>query len=76
MTVYQYAAIEQKRGKSKTYGLEVTEKKKSEKHVVLIVPNVTDVKSTAKRLARLFTKEQLHPIHVKDVLEDMNEDKL
>ena len=71
MTRYQYDTVKQKDSRSKSYGLRVTEKEKGEKHVILIVPNVTDARRTAKQLARLFTKEQLDPIHVEDVLEDL-----
>lgn len=71
MKQYRYAAVKNKTSKNGAYGLLITEKKNGEKHMILLLPNVTQEKKLARSLAKLFTKEQLDPIHVNDVLEDM-----
>ena len=71
MKQYRYAAVKNKTSKNEAYGLLITEKKNGEKHMILLLPNVTQEKKLARSLAKLFTEEQLDPIHVNGVLEDM-----
>ena len=58
-------------GKYRTYGLQVKIKKTDGWKRIKVIHDITTKRKKAKKMARLFTANQLSLVHFYDVLEDM-----
>lgn len=58
-------------GQYRTFGLRVLRREAGVEQEVMILPDISSDFSFTLRLASLFTRKQLDPIHLLDVLEDL-----
>lgn len=57
-------------GRYRTFGLRVLRREKEEEWELMVLPDVSTDFEFTLRLASLFTKSQLSPLHLLNVLED------
>lgn len=74
--MFQYFPFEQEVdvpyvGRCQTVGLRVLYCRNNVEEEVMAVPDISTDFAFVLRLARLFTQQQLEPIHLLDVIEDM-----
>lgn len=74
--VWHYQAVEEpwhapELGQYLTYGLQARRKTKTGWEQIGLIHDVTTRRCFAKRLAELFNRHQLSPLHFRDVIEDM-----
>lgn len=58
-------------GRYRTFGLRVLRSEAEEDRELMILPDVSTDFAFTLRLASLFTRKQLSPLHLLDVLEDL-----
>lgn len=58
-------------GAYRSYGLKVVAKEADLETIVLTIPDISPDKAFVAFLAEAFEREQLEPIHLPDVLENM-----
>lgn len=58
-------------GPYRTFGLRVLRSEDGEDEEVMVLPDVSTDFAFTLRLASLFTRKQLSPLHLLDVLEDL-----
>lgn len=61
-------------GKYRAFGLRVLRTEAEEDHELMILPGLSTDFEFTLRLASLFTRKQLSPLHLLDVLEDLLQD--
>ena len=57
-------------GHCRTFGLRVLRAENDQEKEVMLLPDISTDFSFVLRLAELFTRKQLDPIHLLDVIED------
>lgn len=58
-------------GTYRTFGLRVLQSRDGFEDEIMLLPDISTDFSLVLRLAALFTRKQLNPIHLLDVLEDL-----
>lgn len=58
-------------GKYRAFGLRIVQSKTEGDQEIMILPDVSTDFEFTLRLASLFTRKQLSPLHLLDVLEDL-----
>ena len=74
--MYVYLPIEREgndpcTGRYRTFGLRVLRQEAEGDREVMVLPDVSTDFAFTLRLASLFTRKQLSPLHLLDVLEDL-----
>ena len=70
MKQYRYTSVKETSYPYPAYGIQVAEKGDPER-IVMFISDVSCDQRVAERIAKLLTDEQLDPIHVYEVLDDM-----
>lgn len=58
-------------GSYQSYGLKVVAKRENAEALLMVVPDISVDRAFVASLAETFEREQLEPVHLSDVLEDV-----